>query len=80
MRDDVLEVEVNGVRAGVRLWDPYEVDIGPAVRPGGNELLLRVANTPANLLNGDLRPSGLAGSPRLVVGRTSHDRDEVTMS
>jgi hypothetical protein len=66
MRDDVLEVEVNGQAAGVRLWDPYEVEVTGLVRAGPNELALRVANTPANLLNGAPRPSGLAGAPRLV--------------
>ncbi|HEV3498397.1 MAG TPA: hypothetical protein VHA34_18825, partial [Actinomycetes bacterium] len=66
MRDDVLEVEVNGQRAGVRLWDPYLVELTGLLRPGRNDLALRVANTPANLLNASPRPSGLAGPPRLV--------------
>ena len=71
MVDDVLEVEVNGERAGVRLWDPYVVDISPFVREGSNDLTLRVANTPANLLNGDARHSGIAGAPRLVIHEAS---------
>jgi hypothetical protein len=67
MVDDVVEVVVNGEEAGVRLWDPYVVDISAHVHSGANDLALRVANTPANLLNGVLRPSGLAGAPRIVV-------------
>ena len=39
------------------------------MREGANELLLRLANTPANLLHGERRPSGLAGRPRLVAAR-----------
>lgn len=66
MTDDVLEVEVNGRPAGVRLWDPYVVDVTDLLRPGENEVTLRVANTIANLLNGVDRPSGIAGPPRLV--------------
>jgi hypothetical protein len=66
MRDDVLEVHVNGAPAGVRLWDPYVVEITDQVQPGGNELALSVTNTLANLLNGLDRPSGLAGRPRVV--------------
>ena len=66
MRDDVLEVEVNGQRAGVRLWDPYLVEVTGLLQAGPNQLALRVANTPANLLNATPRPSGLAGRPRLV--------------
>jgi hypothetical protein len=67
MFDDVVEVIVNGERAGVRLWDPYIIDVSKHVREGANELSLRVANTPANLLNGVTRPSGLADVPRLVM-------------
>jgi len=66
MRDDVLEVEVNGTVAGVRLWDPYRVDVTDLIRAGANELTLRVANTIANLLNAVDRPSGIMGPPRLV--------------
>jgi alpha-L-rhamnosidase len=66
MRDDVVEVEINGRLAGMRLWDPYAVDVTELLRPGTNEVTLRVANTIANLLNGVDRPSGVAGAPRLV--------------
>ena len=45
MRDDVLEVVVNGHAAGVRLWDPYVVEVTGLLRAGPNELALRVANT-----------------------------------
>jgi hypothetical protein len=67
MRDDVLEVEVNGRRAGVRLWGPYQIEIGELLNGGKNELVLRVANTPTNLLNGVARHSGIAGAPRLLI-------------
>ena len=69
MRDDTLEVLVNGQRAGVRLWEPYEVEVTDYLTPGDNVLELRVANTPINLLEAVQRPSGLAGSPRLVPYR-----------
>jgi hypothetical protein len=64
--DDAVEVFVNGSCAGVRLWDPYEIDVTELVRTGTNEIEVRVSNTPANLLNGERRPSGLAGPPVLV--------------
>jgi hypothetical protein len=67
--DDVLEVLVNGKSVAVRLWPPYEVDLTDDLKPGENELELRVANTLANLLNGDPRSSGLRGAPRLVTYR-----------
>jgi hypothetical protein len=65
MRDDVLEVHVNGVPAGVRLWDPYVVELA-GIHAGTNELTISVTNTLANLLNAVARPSGLAGVPRIV--------------
>ncbi|MDQ3515102.1 MAG: hypothetical protein M3462_15840, partial [Chloroflexota bacterium] len=75
LADDVLEVLINGRSAGVRLWPPYSLDITDSLRPGENEVELRVANTPANLLNAVERPSGLTGPPRLVPYR--HYRFEV---
>jgi hypothetical protein len=64
--DDVLEVVVNGTSAGVRLWDPYELDVTDLLVDGENQIELRVCNTPVNLLEGEPRRSGLAGPPRLV--------------
>ena len=73
MFDDVVEAVVNGQDAGVRMWDPYTLEVGRFLRAGRNELLLHVANTPANLLNGVLRPSGIAGPPRLLIEEPVHD-------
>ncbi|HYN88693.1 MAG TPA: glycosyl hydrolase [Ardenticatenaceae bacterium] len=68
--DDVLEVIVNGQPAGVRLWEPYVVEVTKLVRPGLNTLELRVANTPINVLEAKERLSGLAGDPKLVPYQT----------
>jgi hypothetical protein len=69
MVDDTLEVLVNGQRAAVRLWEPYEVELTDYLQPGENTLELRVANTPINLLEAVPRSSGLADPPRLVPYR-----------
>jgi glycosyl hydrolase family 106( putative alpha-L-rhamnosidase) len=74
IRDDVLEVHVNGEPAGVCLWDPYVVEITAHVRPGRNEITLSVTDTLANLLNGVPRPAGLAGPPR-ILARSSFEFD-----
>jgi hypothetical protein len=66
MGDDVLEVHVNGASAGVRLWDPYVVELTDHLHAGTNELAISVTNTLANLINAVDRPSGVAGAPRLV--------------
>ena len=60
----MLEATVNGHAAGVRLWPPYALDV--ELRPGENEIEVRVCNTPANLLEGTPRRSGLTGPPRLI--------------
>jgi hypothetical protein len=65
--DDAVEVIVNGQSVGVRLWEPYEIDITDVVQPGKNTLELRVANTLINLLEAVQRPSGLAGAPRVTL-------------
>ena len=70
MRDDVVDVEVNGVSVGVRMWDPYVVELTGRLHPGENEFAFRVANTPANLMSAQVRPSGLAGVPRLEFDRS----------
>lgn len=69
LRDDVLEVLVNGQPVAVRLWPDYEVEISEHLRAGENVLELRVTNTLVNLLEAGQRPSGLAGAPRLVPYR-----------
>ncbi len=70
MQDDVLEVLVNGQSAGVRLWNPYQVEITDLLKSGENTLELRVANTLVNLLEAVERPSGLSGAAKLVPYRT----------
>jgi hypothetical protein len=70
MEDDVLEVLVNGVSAGVRLWTPYQMELTELLKPGENTIELRVANTLVNLLEAVERPSGLAGAPKLMAYQT----------
>jgi hypothetical protein len=69
MVDDVLDVMINDRPAGVRAWPPYSIDVTDLVTSGDNLIELTVANTPANLLSGVERPSGLAGPPRLTILR-----------
>ncbi|MFE9007894.1 hypothetical protein ACFYOY_38190 [Streptomyces sp. NPDC007875] len=65
-------VSVNGVRAGARAWAPYRVTIpADALRPGGNELRVRVAPSAANRyyagtgLRAGPEPCGLLAPPLL---------------
>lgn len=65
-------VSVNGVRVGARAWTPYRVTIpADALRPGGNELRIRVAPSAANRyyagtgLRAEPEPCGLLAPPLL---------------
>lgn len=53
---DVAEVWINGHKAGIAWLPPYQVDIGKHLRPGENQLEIRVANLWVNRLIGDAQP------------------------
>ncbi len=53
---EVAEVLINGKHAGYAWHAPYRVDIGALVRPGRNQLEVRVANLWVNRLIGDVQP------------------------
>jgi hypothetical protein len=44
----VAEVYVNGRQAGTLVWQPYKLDITEFIKPGENQLKIRVTNTEAN--------------------------------
>lgn len=54
---DVAEVHVNGRPVGIAWKAPYRVDVGPALRPGRNELRVAVATLWRNRLIGDAQPN-----------------------
>lgn len=54
---EVAEVRVNGALAGYAWPAPYTVEIGPFVKPGKNELEIRVANLWVNRLIRDADPA-----------------------
>jgi len=62
------EVWVNGKSCGARLWGPYVFDVGEALRPGRNEIRVRVANL-INNSYGETAESGLFGPVRIVRAR-----------
>jgi len=61
----VAEVWINGKPIGSRMWGPYVFDVGGAVKPGSNEIRVRVANL-INNSTGDLQESGLLGPVRIL--------------
>ena len=53
---DAAVIYVNGQRAGSLWHPPYEVEVTALVKPGRNDLEVRVANTAINEMAGQSRP------------------------
>ena len=43
---EMMKVTVNGSEAGVRIFPPYQVEIGSALKAGENKIVVEVAGTP----------------------------------
>lgn len=70
---DLAEVYVNGTFCGYAWKAPYTVDVTSALKPGANELEVRVANAWTNRLIGDKQPGAVpvawSDSDRSFTGR-----------
>lgn len=64
---DMFEAVVNGVSAGVRPWQPWQLDISRFVRSGDNEITILITNSMQNFLEGVPKPSGLLSLPTLCI-------------
>ncbi len=64
--EDVLEVSINGSEGRVAPWHPYRLDVTDLLKPGANEIELRVTNTLLNILEGVSQESGLFAAPRII--------------
>ena len=53
---NLATVTLNGKPLGTLWHAPYRVEIGSAIRPGRNELLIKVTNSWVNRIIGDLQP------------------------
>jgi hypothetical protein len=51
--NDLAEVSVNGQSFGILWKSPYEVDVSSALKPGPNQLVIKVTNEWTNRLIGD---------------------------
>jgi hypothetical protein len=60
------EVWINGQPVGSRMWGPYLFDITSAVKPGQNDIRIRVANL-INNSYGDIQESGLTGPVKIAI-------------
>ncbi len=53
---NLAEVEVNGKSLGIVWHTPYKVDITSVIKPGANQLVVKVTNAWVNRLIGDQQP------------------------
>lgn len=63
---DMVEVLINDKPVQARLWKPWEVDITDHIPDRRGNLTLRVANSMANMIALEPKPSGLLGKVRLI--------------
>jgi len=61
----VAEVWVNGKSVGSKMWGPYVFNITSALKPGENEIRIRIANL-INNSYGDIKESGLLGPVQIL--------------
>jgi hypothetical protein len=57
---NLAEVEVNGKALGLVWHSPYKIDITEAIKPGANQLVVKVTNAWVNRLIGDQQPDAAA--------------------
>jgi len=63
----VAAVELNGTPCGTAAWPPLRCDVTGAIQAGENTLVIEVANTSMNAIEGEPSPSGLLGAVRLCT-------------
>ncbi|MBN2324234.1 MAG: hypothetical protein JXQ30_10905 [Spirochaetes bacterium] len=63
---EIASLCVNGRTVGLRPWKPYRWDVTGFLKPGGNDIRIRVWNTLTNLLDLKKYDSGIVGRVRIV--------------
>jgi hypothetical protein len=63
---EIASLTVNEKTVGVRPWTPYNWDVSGLLKPGRNQIRIRVWNTLTNLLDLKKQDSGIVGKVRIV--------------
>jgi hypothetical protein len=63
---EIASLGVNDAAVGVRPWKPYTWDVTAFLKPGENEIRIRVWNTLTNLLDLKKQDCGIIGKVRIV--------------
>jgi hypothetical protein len=70
--DSIAEISLNGTTFPAVWKYPYEIDVTPAIKPGDNQLEVRVANVWHNRLVGQAREAAAMGNPPAWASWTPH--------
>ena len=66
---DILELQINGVSVGTRVFAPFEFDITEYVNPGENSVVVAVTNTLLNELRQIPKESGIYGEIGVLISK-----------
>jgi hypothetical protein len=64
---DLADIWLNGRHVATRAWEPFEVEITEFVKPGDNELVIKVANSLQNLFCDTPKASGVLGEVTIAA-------------
>ena len=70
--EDVLEIIINNNEGIVVPWHPYKVNLTGLVKPGKNNIKLKVTNTLINILEAVQKKSGLFSQPKIEHANRYH--------
>jgi hypothetical protein len=70
--EDVLEIIINNNKGIVVPWHPYKVNLTGLVKPGKNNIKLKVTNTLINILEAVQKKSGLFSQPKIEHANRYH--------
>jgi len=63
---EIVELQINGKKAGTRLWDPYIFDATEYLVPGENVVTFKIWNTLTNLLDLKIFDAGIISKPYIL--------------
>lgn len=66
---DLAEVIINGEFAAMLAWEPWAADITDLVKPGDNEITIKVANAMANVFIQEPKRSGILGKVEIAIAK-----------
>ena len=68
---DILELQINGVSAGTKIFAPYKFDITKYVKHGENKVTAVITNTLLNELRQMPKMSGIYGKLGILISKTA---------